>query len=300
MRWLHILCVFALLCSSAAHGQPIKVRTLAEQGMSEEDRQACEELKEAALRKLEQRIEQLEEDKLAAGRDKDRERMKTLIAETKEAKADLLRAKNKPAEEWYGDLLEARNPSKPPIEAEPPPVRKEPEKPVAKRQAAPPRAAAAVPELKRWSVIDSVDELTQEKVRGVITFSEGASGQFASLLVAFQNNGTFDLSLYGSKFELFIPDDLLTRKVAVSYRAKDSPLRNTTWTVAPNNKSAFLTNIDPDSLQEMFSGESLIMQLDRMGKRYTFNMAGQSGEDLRALLQKELKAAGNAPAADGQ
>jgi hypothetical protein len=288
--------LLALLCHPAV-GQAIKVRTLEEQGFTDEDRKACEQLKATRIAELEQKLEQLEEAKASARKDKDRDRMKTLLTDTKAVKLELIHAENKPAEDWYGDLLESRKRAEQPDNEEPPPpamVAKPRTTPPSKP--APPRRGGLSREPVRWSVIDKVDELTDERIRGVLIFSDGEIRNSATMIVAFRNTGEFDLSIRGGDFDRFFPDDIRDRKVAVTYRAKDGPLRNEKWLVTSDGKSAGLVDIDPEAILEIFGGESLIVQFDTSGKRYTFTMEGPQGDELRAVLRKEVEGAGKAKA----
>jgi hypothetical protein len=290
------LAVLAVCLCYPAAGQAIKVRTLEEQGFSEEDRKACEQFKAARIAELKLKLEQLEEAKVPARRADDRETMKTLIAETKAVKLELIHATNRPAEEWYGDLLESRTRGDQPDDEAPPQAMAAKPRKTPQSKPGQPRRGGLGRESVRWSVVDQVDELTDERVRGILIFSDGDIRNSATIIVGFRNTGEFDLSLRGSDFERFLPDDIRASTVDVTYRAKDRPLRTDKWIVASDGRSAGAINVDGEAMLEMFSGESLIVQFDASGKRYTFTMDGPEGDELRAVLRKEVEQVGKANA----
>lgn len=143
----------------------------------------------------------------------------------------------------------------------------------------------------RWEKIDKADELTDEKQDMVVVFSDEENERLQkAFCIGFKDGEPEYIGVAVSQVERIAPDRFGTNEVSVTYRAKDAPVRTGKWKLFPNNMEIHLQPPTKEAAIEMVSGDSLLIQIDRSGKRYKFDLSGPKGDELREYVRKKLAA----------
>jgi hypothetical protein len=142
-----------------------------------------------------------------------------------------------------------------------------------------------------WQKVQKEDELTGKKMDGVVIVDDPAKDRDAAYLVLEFGNPLKVMFAGGSNIRL-LPDNLgRDRSAAITYRAKGSEMRNAKVDVSTNFKEATFRDLTAVQVEELLSGDSLILQFDKSGKRHTFDMSGTAGKELRDYVKERLKVA---------
>ena len=149
-------------------------------------------------------------------------------------------------------------------------------------------AATAYAEAK-WQKLTGKDELTDDSTDMVAVFSEEPNSQLMSTFcIEFKDGEPKSIGLLVGKLERIVPPILGSSDVAVTYRSKGAPKHTGTWKLFPSNREIHLQPPTKKAAIEMISGESLIIQVDHSGKRYTFDLSGPNGDRLRKYVEQKF------------
>ena len=151
---------------------------------------------------------------------------------------------------------------------------------------------------QRWKLSQAEDEIS-----GEMTHSLAVATDDASVLVLTTRKGKEPLlTLVPAKRTLTIfPDgtDVKNKSMSVNISMRSTKMEKphaAAWRMLWMNYGQAFTPIDADLAQKVFSGNSVTVQFDKMGKRIKFLTKGEGFDGFEDALQKALSVGTDEPA----
>lgn len=151
---------------------------------------------------------------------------------------------------------------------------------------------AAFCEEPRWQYREAKDDLTEEIVKSIAVIDETGK----HVLVLSDAGGKLRLTLTTNGLgDAIFPDSVQKNTVEVTIRGSKTKAKVIPLATIPQNLTSAHVRVDPKAATEFLSGDFVIIQINKTGKRYRFPTSGEGLEGFHDAIAKVARSEESTP-----